>query len=1047
MKLIEQKTLYFKKGTSDKVYEVDLCQISDDKFVVNFRFGRRNGNLKDGTKTVLPVEEDRAREIFNELIQAKIAKGYSDTQQNAEEAFTATETSLDLQENQHRTPVKDPRELAVLKRLREGQQSSSNWTLERAVWKAGEFQIRDAAPLMTDFLGKTGMLDYAILWAWGRCGESMMLPYVKRLIQRRTNYKNFDNRALRRVAFSTAVTLAKGFDLSFYKDELIKELPAALQEVVEDDNSEALLNLLATIDDPYNIENLHAFEKLYLLNPPDFKKWFLDFIRKVPFHPGKFQFLKHIFKLSEQLNDAEVYGLLAHRIEISRPFYSKPSYCWGDSFYVDFPDGGYQQVKYSDLTKPDPPVSYSNNTRNYLRKRIWKHLNKVGSFGSRHYVRLAAAILAEVKDEHGKEPFCHYYYSYENSGGGLMSVFRAPERREKWHDRFNHFHAVNHILYGNSQRYQLAGNKMTFECSGWKPSDPLPESREESFPQLWNQSPDILLQLILESQAEIVHQFAVKILKEHPQVLADLDEDALTRMLEIQYKCTADLALEAAVKILNDRHTAGVLRALLNSSHSAHRQEAFSYLARHEETVSQNAELLAVALGSIQEASRKYCRDLLQSWTVAGDKMTLTLNTLITWCENSPHEEYRQALVFQVKNVFTQAHKYISLDEIGRLLAHALTEIQEIGAILLVGHGLPAKDLPAGFLTRMLQSNSSSMRESALQLMAQFSDKELLERQELIESLMTHPDGAMRGNARPVFLRLCGTSLGNAFELSDKILSLLIRGRLSKETLNELRDFVIKHLIVYLKCLSKERIKKLLTVKVAAANQVGGALMPLLKAGDFSNLELSFMLKNPTALIRQNARNLLNDNLSRFQQDPLSFVGALDSEWQDARDYVFDLFKNKIDDLDSETLIAVCDSTDDRVQRFGRQLLMQHFEQEDGLLYIMRLSEHPSSNLQLFVSSFLESQVSGQLDKAAELLPFFKNCLTKVNRGRVIKQRLYRFIEQESLNSAEMAAIYLPLIQELSASCGVEMKANCIRTLVLVQKKWGAQLQEVIHGV
>ena len=76
MKLLEQQILYFIQGNSDKVYEVDLCQLPDSSCVVNFRYGRRGGNLKDGSKATLPLNEKKARAIYQKLIQSKIAKGY-----------------------------------------------------------------------------------------------------------------------------------------------------------------------------------------------------------------------------------------------------------------------------------------------------------------------------------------------------------------------------------------------------------------------------------------------------------------------------------------------------------------------------------------------------------------------------------------------------------------------------------------------------------------------------------------------------------------------------------------------------------------------------------------------------------------------------------------------------------------------------------------------------------------------------------------------------------------------------------------------------------
>lgn len=50
MKLIQRTTLIYQEGNSDKVYEVDLCQTGEDLYVVNFRYGRRGTNLKEGVK-------------------------------------------------------------------------------------------------------------------------------------------------------------------------------------------------------------------------------------------------------------------------------------------------------------------------------------------------------------------------------------------------------------------------------------------------------------------------------------------------------------------------------------------------------------------------------------------------------------------------------------------------------------------------------------------------------------------------------------------------------------------------------------------------------------------------------------------------------------------------------------------------------------------------------------------------------------------------------------------------------------------------------------
>ena len=72
-------TLYYKEGSSDKVYQ---CQIeaAGERYVVNFAYGRRGGTLNTGTKTNVPVDFDSAQRIFDKLVKEKRSKGYSEGQ-------------------------------------------------------------------------------------------------------------------------------------------------------------------------------------------------------------------------------------------------------------------------------------------------------------------------------------------------------------------------------------------------------------------------------------------------------------------------------------------------------------------------------------------------------------------------------------------------------------------------------------------------------------------------------------------------------------------------------------------------------------------------------------------------------------------------------------------------------------------------------------------------------------------------------------------------------------------------------------------------------
>jgi bifunctional non-homologous end joining protein LigD len=73
---VNQTTLYYREGSSDKVYQVFL-ETSGDQFVVNFAFGRRGSTLQTGTKTTNPVDYETASKLFTRLVKEKQAKGYT----------------------------------------------------------------------------------------------------------------------------------------------------------------------------------------------------------------------------------------------------------------------------------------------------------------------------------------------------------------------------------------------------------------------------------------------------------------------------------------------------------------------------------------------------------------------------------------------------------------------------------------------------------------------------------------------------------------------------------------------------------------------------------------------------------------------------------------------------------------------------------------------------------------------------------------------------------------------------------------------------------
>lgn len=79
---LQQISLYYKDGSSDKVYHAQI-EAKDAGFVVNFQYGRRGGNLAAGTKTTSPVDMTKAQSVLASLIKEKTAKGYTEGESGA----------------------------------------------------------------------------------------------------------------------------------------------------------------------------------------------------------------------------------------------------------------------------------------------------------------------------------------------------------------------------------------------------------------------------------------------------------------------------------------------------------------------------------------------------------------------------------------------------------------------------------------------------------------------------------------------------------------------------------------------------------------------------------------------------------------------------------------------------------------------------------------------------------------------------------------------------------------------------------------------------
>jgi bifunctional non-homologous end joining protein LigD len=77
-KIIKSVELYFKEGSSDKVYKAEIKE-KDGGYIVEIAYGKRGQALTTGSNTPKPVSEIEALKIYNKLVNEKTGKGYKES--------------------------------------------------------------------------------------------------------------------------------------------------------------------------------------------------------------------------------------------------------------------------------------------------------------------------------------------------------------------------------------------------------------------------------------------------------------------------------------------------------------------------------------------------------------------------------------------------------------------------------------------------------------------------------------------------------------------------------------------------------------------------------------------------------------------------------------------------------------------------------------------------------------------------------------------------------------------------------------------------------
>lgn len=1092
MRLIKQSFLYYKEGNSDKVYEIDLCDVGNNKYVVNFRYGRKGSTLKEGSKTPVPVALPEAERIYHEVEEEKLNKGYTASESGVSSipkkpAFTVTaETGFSTEW----TGMPEGRNKAIVKRLYQAVQTGAGtprtaWKLSRVIWKAGEYKIKEAAPFIIQLFNRGDMLhQYCCTWALARCQHGSSSEVLQAI------YADHASPAISKIAGAGLLSVLSGTPKEQHLARYLKTLPEVIKAAIESNNPKELEFLLQDRIQQQQPQ-YNWLESIYLFATEH--RWIRPFVKNIlqqlPFKPGYFKHTRAIFKLAELLDDFEFLGLLACRIEREAEMfnYRLPS---GESTAETYIEAIEEHLNpHKELRKKNSRLAYSQKTKWYLHRRIRRRLNMLGNTGNNDYVKLATAVLiAYNRKTDFKEAFSAHEYKYINGRytnvetrypDNAQAVFMhqilsslhpqlelandriwriKPEqgRRSATSGRSNKQPGSNTGDTNNGGIIQkllnLFGKKKATPAAIPAPASaepqapPAPTHNENGTPflHLWNRLPQSYIQLLIDAEMDEIHEFAIGGLTTHPDYAAikeKLDKAICKKLLLSAFTLPAEFGF----KIVTEKYAtlqpdADLVSALLNSNYAAARNKGKEWTETYQYTYLRESDFIKDLVFARHADISHWGKELIRNnppdsdlkKAVAGKAIAEMMGVTEVSADNEAIINRASGTLLEL---FGEELQQVPLAIIADLLLHPLPPVLLFGLKLLKAkkQEINPNTLSKSLLFGLLQHSSAPVRDAGLSLLAEISDEVLLTYQEEIMMACLLPFRNTRQGLAPIIARMAKTEKTFGEKAAVMLMPYLLRKESSEGLHEDISHLLCNELSSYLQNANKETALQLLYGNYTYAQNVGVVILEKYTQPDQLTIPQVIALGGHENLtVRTWCWKFYQEQTPRIRYEKEAAVKILESKWQDTRQFAMQYFREQFiaADWSPEALITLADSVKPDVEAFGRELITKFFDSEQGELYLLKLSQHPGEKMQLFATNYLERFAADDVAKIQSLEFYFRSVLTRVNKSRIAKNRIYQFLLTEGRKSEAAAKAVGSILSDVSATAAIGDKAKCIEILM-----------------
>jgi hypothetical protein len=277
------------------------------------------------------------------------------------------------------------------------------------------------------------------------------------------------------------------------------------------------------------------------------------------------------------------------------------------------------------------------------------------------------------------------------------------------------------------------------------------------------------------------------------------------------------------------------------------------------------------------------------------------------------HTEIAENATNTILNCFRVTLRSIGLEIVLDLLRHPLPPLQTFGAQILLNHQTATINLPPGLIDALIESPVESVRVIGVQLFGQLPDATLLDRIELILSLVTHELPEMRTAIRSSINRLAAAHSIFTTELVAVLLPILLAPEQHEGLHIFLSQLLQTDLPKWMEVTSPETTWTLLNSTATASQDLAGRILQTNShrwAETLTTEKIVELTHHEILAVRESGWQMSEQILPRLRANPPDLLAAtmvMASKWEDSRKFGFKLIVEVL--TRQSASIAIIDKT------------------------------------------------------------------------------------------------------------------------------------------